>query len=682
MLCQLLSLTPALGPIFGGTPVSLTLLAANQEAFAVSLNGSVFDSQPVFGRQSGQVVITTWTPPVSSPASYEVTVSPCIGSALFTFYDPRELNLTCPTAVIGSLGGTSLEIFVSPLNDSGNATAMWLSLLPSTLFVSLLSNTSTNTSQALTFDPLLPGRYSCTAADLVVGMPVNESLKVLVSLNGVDFHLLDSRVVIEERQPVRVLFMYNSVVDDHGWTNAHNNAKLRAASYFSIALSVDFAVVPDIYDGPYIQSYANTGSYDVIFVCTDFREDVIVPIAQQFPGVTFVLVSDGALENDPPASPNLIYTTALLNEAIYLTGVVAGNMIPQGGLVCFIKGFDVSSVQQGLNAFAIGLFKYNPSARLLTTTINSWTNLFLEQQAAERFYDMGCDLLSHQTSHAQTMEPFTSNGRYGIGVYSQSRSLLGENVLTSGVFNWTPGHIQLLQYALDGTLRNRSLVKGWADGAEYASALSGKVPYSVRSIYERERAELKEVFCGPIYDNNNGGSLRFPPGYCATNQDLFNMTWTLKGIQSLGTFDPIPPGFNDSRLDSRLTAAYFMLVGIFYIIAVAIAYFIHIHKQHAVFKFAQPHFLYVVLLGCCAGMAAIFPLAVDAHISSDLAYQEGSNLVNLRFPFADHGVAISDFGFCTHLCCSLQHSTVADHDRLWTRRASFSCEVPQTTHHA
>lgn len=635
-VCRLLELAPSLGPLAGGTPLNLSLLAANVESFAVAFNGTVIDASPFFTQQSGRIVVSTTTPAALLPAAYEVSVLPCSGSLLFSYYDPQELNITCPTEVVGSLGGSTLEVIVNPRRLI-DATPLWYGLLPSALFVSFQCNSGSITTQTLAIDPTLPGRYFGSVAELVVGMEVNSSVQVLVSLNGIDFELLNISVYIVDRPPIRVLFMYNSVVDDHGWTNAHNNAKLNAASFFSVALDMEFAVVPDIYDGPYIQTYASTGDYDLIFVCTDFTNEVIVPIAEQFPAVTFVLVSNTALADRPPTSRNLIYTTTLLNEATYLTGVVAGNMIPQGGLVCFVKGFDVSSVQQGLNAFALGLFKYNPTARLVTTTINSWTDFFQEQQAAEQFFEMGCDLLSHQTSHAQTMEAFTSRGRYGVGVYSESRSLLGENMLTSGVFNWTPGHMQLLQYAIDGSLHNRSLVKGWADGAQYASQLSGKVPPAVRAIYERERAELTQVFCGPIYDNSNETQLRFPPGYCATNQDLFEMTWTVRGVESLGTFQPTPPSFNDSHLDRNLTTAYFMVVASFYIVAVGLGYFMHIYSDHAVFKFAQPHFLYMVLFGCCLGMSAIFPLSVDVQISSDLAYQEGNNLTNLRFPVADNG---------------------------------------------
>jgi hypothetical protein len=134
---------------------------------------------------------------------------------------------------------------------------------------------------------------------------------------------------------------------------------------------------------------------------------------------------------------------------------------------------------------------------------------------------------------------YFSVGKYGVGVYSESRSLLGENILSSGVFNWTPGHIELLQYALDGELRNRSLVKGYLDNANYASALSGRVPQAVKSIYDQERSELQSVFCGPIYDNSNASILRIPIGRCASHQELYDMTWTVKGVTHLGNYKPM-----------------------------------------------------------------------------------------------------------------------------------------------
>jgi hypothetical protein len=377
----------------------------------------------------------------------------------------------------------------------------------------------------------------------------------------------------------------------------------------------------------------------------------------------------------PPISHNLVFTTCLLNEGIYLTGVVAGNMIPQGGLVCLIKGFDVSSVQQGINAFALGLFKYNPTARFKTTTINSWTDYYQEAQAAERFYAMGCDLISHQTSHAKTMGVFTTKKKFGytycssyacrsmlfniicsVGVYSESRSLLGEYVLTSGVFNWTPGHTELLQYALDGTLHNRSLVKGYLDGAEYASPLSGMVPYNVRLIYEQEQAELKQVFCArdkPVLDNTNSSVPRILPGQCLSNQNLYDMLWTVQGIESLGTFQPTPPAFSDAHIPQSLKFAYIVVVVIFYVIAICLGYFMSANKDHAVFKFAQPFFLYIVLLGCCIGISAVIPLTIDVSISDEEAFAVRDALAQKSYPLVDRGTTTLQYIsalLSTHLC--------------------------------
>jgi hypothetical protein len=396
-------------------------------------------------------------------------------------------------------------------------------------------------------------------------------------------------------------------------------------------------------------------------VCTDFGHDYFVSITQQYPEVTFVLVSNDALKDRPAYTNNLVYTTCLLNEGIYLSGVVAGNMIPPGGLVCFIKGFDVSSVQQGLNAFGLGLFKYNPTAQLKTVTINSWTDFFQEKQAAQWFYAHGCDLLTHQTSHADTLQVFTSQGRYGVGVYGESKSLLGENLLTSGVFNWTPGHQQLLQYALDGKLHNLSLVKGYADSAEYASPLSGRVPYSVRVIYQEEKSKLTSVFCGPIYDNSSSTVPRIAAGQCASNQELYDMNWTLRGITELGNYRPIvshfrhyllysyphdciqPPVFNDNRLDATLVVAYIAVVGILYVVAALFAIFVYYKAADEKTKtnnsvklvtFAQPPFLYVILLGCCVGLSAVIPLSIDVSITDADAYSIGTAIETTTYPMA------------------------------------------------
>jgi basic membrane lipoprotein Med (substrate-binding protein (PBP1-ABC) superfamily) len=329
---------------------------------------------------------------------------------VFNYYNDSAYNVSTPTSVIGSLGGTTIEVHISSA-----LFPVWFQALQ-TIYIKFHSlYNGYELVYPLGYDPKSTSfrRYHRSATEGVSDLGLNITANMSVSFNGLDYCGTSAVVYIEERLPIRVLLMYNSLVDDHGWTSAHNSAKLLAANYFSVALNIDIDEEVNIYNGGYIEARAASGAYDVIFVCTDFSSSIIVPIAQQFPRVTFVLVTNSALMDHPPVSHNLVFTTCLLNEGIYLTGVVAGNMIPQGGLVCLIKGFDVSSVQQGINAFALGLFKYNPTARFKTTTINSWTDYYQEAQAAERFYAMGCDLISHQTSHAKTMGVFTTKKKFG-----------------------------------------------------------------------------------------------------------------------------------------------------------------------------------------------------------------------------------------------------------------------------
>lgn len=351
------------GPITGFTPITLPIFIMSEvSSFEVFFNKSLITTLPGTLITNSLIQLNFTTLPNDIPGLITLEVEPCIGNILYNYYDESVLEVTMLSTIIGSLGGTtlSLQMDISNTFSWQLQPPLWVLNLKQ-IHVQLLSQVNNNKVMYTLGKNYGNSNtthyiYSTMSTELVSSLGLNSSVNIYISYNSYQFSILPFQsVYIQQRQPIHVLFMYNSKVDDHGWTNAHNDAKLLAANHFSIALQIDFIEELKIYDGGYIESHAESRKYDIIFVCTDFHRDYFVPLTAKYPHITFVLVSNDALMTNPPITNNLIYTTVLLNEGVYLSGVVGAHMIPQGGLVCFVKGFDVSSVQQGLNAFALGI---------------------------------------------------------------------------------------------------------------------------------------------------------------------------------------------------------------------------------------------------------------------------------------------------------------------------------------
>jgi len=107
--------------------------------------------------------------------------------------------------------------------------------------------------------------------------------------------------------------------------------------------------------------------------------------------------------------------------------------------------------------------------------------------------------------------------------------------------------------------------------------------------------------------------------------NIFNPYEPIYGIQaSQGVYYPDPPGFDDNTIPSNLIVASSVFAGLFIATITRMGLWVYMRRDHPVVKFAQPTFLYLVLLGCLVGICAVFPLAIsEKHISARDAYRLG-----------------------------------------------------------
>jgi basic membrane lipoprotein Med (substrate-binding protein (PBP1-ABC) superfamily) len=104
----------------------------------------------------------------------------------------------------------------------------------------------------------------------------------------------------------------------------------------------------------------------------------------------------------------------------------------RGGTACYIKAYDIPEVMLGMNAFYLGLQKYNPTATLRSITINTWGDPFVETLVAGYLLqdEFNCELLSTQTNNMQPLRSFAEANRYVIGSNADSHILLGTLTIT------------------------------------------------------------------------------------------------------------------------------------------------------------------------------------------------------------------------------------------------------------
>ena len=113
----------------------------------------------------------------------------------------------------------------------------------------------------------------------------------------------------------------------------------------------------------------------------------------------------------------------------YLSGIVAGAMIPPRARICYVKPYNTSDCNVDLNAFATGVFQSNPTAKIDYWISNSYTNEFKMDSMANYLLEKeNCDMYVLHTDSVAV----TKLAQRGLVTSSTSdgRILSGENVLS------------------------------------------------------------------------------------------------------------------------------------------------------------------------------------------------------------------------------------------------------------
>ena len=179
--------------------------------------------------------------------------------------------------------------------------------------------------------------------------------------------------------------------------------------------------------------------------------------------------------------PNLVLYWADLYQATYLSGVVAGSVLEPGGKLCYIKPFNDTECNVAMNSFAQGVMKANPTAIIHYWISNTYYDVYsLTQLAQHLLNDHDCDQLGFYGAVLEALFVFTAAGKYVSAATADVRMALGDGVLSSALYDWTPVYSRIvrakLNNAVDILAPDRVVTYGIDAGATYLSDISASVP--------------------------------------------------------------------------------------------------------------------------------------------------------------------------------------------------------------
>ena len=260
---------------------------------------------------------------------------------------------------------------------------------------------------------------------------------------------------------------------------------------FSEIENVDAPNAPRI-----LRECAKNGSKLIFCHSYDFM-NAIKEVAPEYPAVIFMW--GGGTEK---LAPNAGVYYEKIYEALYLAGIVAGNMT-KTDKIGFAAAFPTSEVIIGINAFARGIASSNPHAKVYVEWIGNWYDPGKERAVALSLINKGCDILTHASTSDATGEIADEMGTYFISSGSDTGRFSPRVYLTGAMWNFEPIMTDIVESVHNGTWDSQPRQEWWyglAEGAVKLAPFGNLVPSNVRSFVNKKQEEIVqkklEVFPG------------------------------------------------------------------------------------------------------------------------------------------------------------------------------------------
>ncbi len=330
-----------------------------------------------------------------------------------------------------------------------------------------------------------------------------------------------------EKKEIKAAFVYVSPVGDAGWTYMHDQGRKFIEQKYGIKTAYTENVAEGGDDERVIREYAEQG-YDVIFTTSFGFMDATITVAKDYPDTIFMHCSGYKTAKNVGTYFGRMY------QARYLTGIVAGAMT-KSNKIGYVAAVPIPEVIRGINAFALGVKKVNPDAKVYVVWTGTWYDPAKEKEAALSLISEGCDVIAQHQDSPAAQQAAEENGAYSIGYHSDMSKFAPKAHLTAAVWNWSVIYSYIIEEVMAGTWKSEEIWWGIDKGVVGIAPFNDAVPQEVRDMVNEEmqkylNGEVPEQypFVGPIYDQN--GNLVKAEGEVMTDEEFLSMNFFVDNV--------------------------------------------------------------------------------------------------------------------------------------------------------
>jgi basic membrane lipoprotein Med (substrate-binding protein (PBP1-ABC) superfamily) len=324
----------------------------------------------------------------------------------------------------------------------------------------------------------------------------------------------------------KAAWIYVGPHNDGGWSQAHDKGRLAVQK--ALGSKVVTTYKENVPEGPQVSQVIESLIRDgnkIIFATSFGYQPAMVAAAKKHPDVKFEMAT-GYL-----TSKNMAVYYGAGEDAIYLSGIAAG-AATKSGTVGYVVPFAIPEVIRHTNAFALGVQKAHPGAKVNIVWTNSWFAPDKEKKAAESLHSAGADVIG-QNVDSPAAGQFAETAKVPwVGYDSNAKKFAPNSWLTAAVYNWGPYYTKRTTEAMNGTWKTGRYYGSIKDGFTLLAPYGKGVSAATKKLIASEKAKIVSgswnEFSGPIYDQK--GKLRIKAGARASMSELMSMDYLVKGV--------------------------------------------------------------------------------------------------------------------------------------------------------
>lgn len=349
-------------------------------------------------------------------------------------------------------------------------------------------------------------------------------MKKRLTLATATLSLALGSAALAQDEPLKVGFVYSSLIGDAGWTFMHDLGRLMLEEEFGDA--IETAYVESIDGGADAERVIRqfvAQDFDLIFGTSFNHMNPMAKVAAQNPDIAFEHAT-GYTQADNLA----IYHTRAYDSR-YLVGMVAGAMGDSMGVVA---SYPIPEVLRGINAMTLGAREVNPDFTTSVVWISTWFDPGAERTAADAMLDQGVDILAHFTDSPAVVQAAEDRGKFVVALGDMSQ--YGETAhLTALDYNWGPYYVERTRAVLDGTWETSNTWEGISADLMTIAPFAESVPADVQELVLARKEEIRtgafHPFQGPLVKQD--GSEVVAEGEIPSDEMLLSMDFYVDGVE-------------------------------------------------------------------------------------------------------------------------------------------------------